>query len=363
MNPLEKFTLWQATSTFQKTREAFYEDLAEAINDKESYTDFIAIRRERAAKQKDPLLPLYTIWLSRTAKDGGRLSSILKGFAPDADIMIIAAMEDKGDLANGLKFLGSTVKDQQEMKASIVAAISMPIVVTILMVGLMVLLSLGVIPKFAEIAPVSRWNLIGRILYKISYSITNYGIFMLAALMGGFYWFIWSLPNWTGPRRKRLDEHLPYRIYRDYSGSIFLVSLASMLRAGDSLVNALGALRKRGSTWQRWHIAKIIKNMDGAKSYGEAFGTGIFSQTLTNRLIDYSRRSPKFDQVVARIGIEGIAKVRKEINVQAKVLNVILITVLGALLGFMFVGVILTAQGLNQSIKEDIAAQTRGGVK
>lgn len=361
MNILQKFNQWSAIRTFQSSRETFYEDLAEAIAEKESYSDFITIRKVRATKQKDPLLPLYTSWLTRTSKAGGKLSYILKGTAPDSDIMIIAAMEDKGDLANGLRFLSSTVKDQQAMKGAIVAAITMPCVVSALMGGLMVMLSLLVIPQFAQIAPVEKWNSVGKILYGISYAVTHYGILMLAAFICALYAFGWSLNNWTGSTRNKLDKRLPYRIYRDYTGAIFLVSLASMLRAGDTLVNSLDALKSRSKPWQRMHISQITKNLDRAASYGEAFASGIFSQSLTNRLIDYSRRSSEFDRVVAKIGIEGIAKVRGEINSSAKLLNGILTVVLGCALGFMFVGIIWTAQGLSVSIKESIHSQMRGG--
>lgn len=359
MNMLDNINRWFAVRTFQKSREEFYEDLAEAIKEKDSYTDFITVRKQRAVKQKDPLLPLYTLWLKRTSKEGGKLSHILKGSAPDSDIMVIAAMEDKGHLDEGLKFLSRTVKDQQEMKAAIRSAITMPCIVVVLMVGLMVMLSLAVIPQFTQIAPVEKWNTVGQMIYGISYIVTHFGIFLLFAAIAGVWAFGWSLNNWTGPTRAKLDKKLPYRMYRDYTGAIFLVSLASMLRAGDTLVNALNMIKRRSPPWQRAHIVKITKNLDRVSNYGEAFSTGVFSQSLNNRLIDYSRRSSEIDLIISKLGIEGIAKVRKEINVSAKVMNGILTGVLGCALAFMFVGIIWTSFGLSAGIKSDVQSQLR----
>lgn len=359
MKILDNLNRWFAVRTFQKSREDFYEDLSEAIKGKDSYTDFITARKVRAAKQKDSLLPLYTLWLKRTAVEGGKLSHILKGSAPDSDIMVIAAMEDKGELDKGLLFLARTVKDQQEMKAAIRSAVMMPCIVTVLMVALMVMLSLAVIPQFVQIAPVERWNAVGQMIYAVSYVVTHFGALLFLAALACVWAFGWSLNNWTGPTRNKFDKKLPYRMYRDYTGAIFLVSLASMLRAGDTLVNSLNMIKRRSPPWQRAHIVKITKNLDRAASYGEAFSTGIFSQNLNNRLIDYCRRSSEIDVIIGRLGLEGIAKVRSEINGSAKLLNGILTGVLGCALAFMFVGIIWTSFGLSASIKADVSSQMR----
>lgn len=350
-----------AVRSFRKTRESFYDDLADAIKDSEPMVKFISIRKTRSIKQRDPISILYANWIKRMDKEGGKLSYVLKGAAPEGDILVLAAIEDKGDLADGLRFLASTIKDQRGMKEAMIAGIIMPAIVSLIMIIFMVVLSVYVIPVFADIAPVKKWNGIGQILYGMSYTVTHYGILLLILAGSLGFWFVWSLSNWTGLRRAVIDRYLPYSVYRDYNGAIFLVSLAVMMHSGDTLVRSLETLKKRGSPWLRWHITRILKNLDKtAGNYGEAFATGIFSQHLTNRIVDYSRRSSEFDKVISRIGIEGIAKVRKEVESSAKLLNMILITVLGALLAFMLVGTILTAQGLSTSLKEEVNMQKFG---
>lgn len=344
--------------TFNKTREKFYEDLADAITDRETLTKFISIRKTRSIKQNDPLAALYASWINRLSKKGGRLSYMLQGTAPESDLMILAAIEGKGELPVGLRFLAKTIKDRRGMKASMQAAIAMPAVVTLIMLIFMGILSVFVIPVFAELAPVDKWITIGKILYAISYVIVHWGLLLLVLGGGLLALFFWSLNNWTGKQRAVVDRYLPYRVYRDYTGAIFLVALAGMLKAGDSLNRALEQLKKRNSPWLRWHIDQILKNMDkSSENYGEAFSTGVFSQELSNRLVDYSRRSGEFESVVSRIGVEGIGQIRTEVDESAKKLNLFLVVVLGGILAFMLVGVVLTAQGLSSSLREEVSMQ------
>jgi toxin coregulated pilus biosynthesis protein E len=354
----EKISNYFAVKSFRDTREVFYEDLADAVKDGELLSAFIGIRKARAVKQKDPLAPLYSKWLIRMNKKGGRLSHILNGSAPESDLMVISSIEDKGNLSEGLKFIASTIKDQRGMSRAIKGAIFMPAIVSIVMIAFMVILSVFVIPVFAQIAPPEKWAGIGKAMYIISYSVTHFGIFLLAGVVAAICWFSWSLNNWVGPRREFLDQYLPYSVYRDYTGSIFMVSLASMLHSGDTLVRALEQLKKTAPLWLKWQINKILKNINGtSRNYGEAFAVGVFSRSLTNRLIDLSRRSSEFDKVIARIGIEGIVKVRTAVEESAKKLNVVLIAVLGCCLAFMLVGTLLTAQGLSASLKEQVNNQ------
>ncbi len=347
-----------AVKTFRGMREQFYEDLAEAVSDSEPIAKFIEVRRARALKQKDSLAVLYATWLKRMNKRGGKLSYVLKGTVPESDIFVLSAIEDKGDLAEGLRFLAKTIRDQRGMTAALIGAIVMPIIVSVVMVGFMVVLALFVVPVFVEIAPVEKWNGIGKVLYSVSYAITHYGMLMLAGGVALIAGFIWTLSNWTGAGRAIVDKHLPYSVYRDYHGALFLVALAVMMHSGDTLMRALEVLKARSTPWLRWHIVRIIRNVDRmAGNYGESFATGVFSQQLTNRIVDYSRRSSELDKVISRIGIDGIERVRKDVESGAKLMNSILIAVLGALLAFMLVGTILTAQGLSDSLKKEVSMQ------
>src|SRR5260363_25865 len=87
----ERLSIQWAILRIRRTREQFYEDLSEAIADKESINQFIHIRRARAIQQKDPLSCLYPVMLNRLSQRGGSLARMLHGIVPDTDLMIITS--------------------------------------------------------------------------------------------------------------------------------------------------------------------------------------------------------------------------------------------------------------------------------
>lgn len=343
---------------FQSRRAQFYEDYAEAVLDTEPMIKFLSIRHARAIRQKSPLAILYKRWISRIDKEGGKLSYILAGSVPSSDIMMLSAIEDKGALEKSLMFLARTIREQREMAAAMRAAVTMPIIIGLVMIVFLSVLSFYVIPIFVQVAPVKKWVSIGKAIYYISFVVVHYGVFLLAGVIAVAVWFKWSLANWTGKRRVKFDRFMPYRLFRDNEGAIFLVSLATMLKAGDSVSKALSVLRRRSTPWMRWHITAMLRNLDrNFDNPGEAFNTGLFSQELSNRINDYARRSGRLDEVMVRIGIEGIGQVRKEIEKSAKVFNVLLTLLMGAVLAFMLLGIVLTGQGLSTALKQEVTRQ------
>lgn len=348
-----------AIRRFRSTREDFYVDLAEAIKDKEPVAKFLSIRRTRAIEQKDSFARLYQIFLDRLEHKGGSLSHMLSDVAPDSDLMVIASVEQRGDVGEGLRFLAQTIKSQRAMAGEMAAALAVPVLVTAVCVGFIIMLSFFVIPVYESIVPPSKWNSMGKSIYMVSYVTRHYGLLIVAGFAAAMWWFVWSIPNWRGRRRVKFDNYIPYRVFRDYHGAIFMVALASLMVSGETLVRSLEKLKRRGKPWLRWHINAILgRLLTKSRNYGEAFATGIFSQHLSNRLIDQARRSSDFNEVIRKMGIEGIDKTKEEVRKSAKRLNLALIFVLGGVVAYLLLGTLYTAQGLSAGIRESIRHQS-----
>ncbi|KVO15202.1 type II secretion system F family protein [Burkholderia ubonensis] len=340
---------------FRSTREKFYIDLAEAIKDKEPTAKFLSIRLTRAIKQKDPYGRLYQIFLERLDQKGGSLSHMVSGIVPDTDLLVIASIEARGDLDEGLRFLATTIKSQRAMTAEMAAAMLVPALVTTVCLGFIGMLSFFVIPVYETIVPPEKWNSMGKSIYAVSYVARHYGLIVLIAAAAILWRFKWSIPNWRGRRRAKVDNYIPYRVFRDYYGSIFMVALASLMVSGETLVRSLEKLKRRAKPWLRWHINTILNRLLTENlSYGEAFATGIFGQELSNRLIDQSRRSSDFNQVIKKMGVEGIEEAREQVRKSAKSLNIALIFVLGGVVAYLLLGTLYTAQGLSSGLRESI---------
>lgn len=350
-----------AIRTFVKQRTAFYEELAEALADGEALARFFSDRAARAVVQKDPLALLYKAWLRRMdqpGSEGGRLSYVLRGFAPVMDLMVISSFDTGQHIASGLEFLASTIKKQQKMRAVLIAALAVPALILAMVLVFFIVNAYMVVPVFLSIAPPKDWGTVGYGLYLASIIVTHYGV-VVAMLLAGLVWaFVWSLPNWSGSRRVQWDRRVPYRIFRDYNAATFLVAVAMMLNAGQSLHLTMEELKKRSSPWLRWHINRISRGLNRASgAFGEAFNTGLLAQPIANRLTDSSRRSPKFHEVVTRIGVDGLDKTAAEVEKSAKRMNTILFICMGILVGTMILGTMRTGQVLAEAMQQQVNKQ------
>ncbi len=348
-----------AIHRFCAKRENFYEDLAEAIADKESIAKFIQIRKARALHQKDRNARLYPLMLSRLGQKGGSLSRMLQGVVPKTDEMVLAAIEHTDSVAQGLKLLALTIANQRRMTEVMRLALVGPSLILTVCLIFISIMSYLVIPVFGEIVPPERWDAVGRSLYFISYITRHFGVLILIGILAVIAWFIWSIQGWSGLKRARLDAYVPYRLFRDYYGTIFLASLGLLLISGETLMRALDKLKRYASPWLRWHIVKMTRQLLATTSnYGKIFNTGVFGQELANRLIDASRRNGDFSVVVQKLGIGGIEQATKRVERSAKLLNIALFFILGGFVAYLLIATVMTAQGLSRGLEKELNQST-----
>jgi hypothetical protein len=122
------FALWRGIRAFRRHRADFYEDLAEALDDKAVLVTELKKHVVRAHRRRSPAATLYSLWLRRMDKSD--FSTSLKGTVPPMDSLVLLAAENSGNLPYGLRFLSTTVRAVGKIKGSILSAVAMPIIVT-----------------------------------------------------------------------------------------------------------------------------------------------------------------------------------------------------------------------------------------
>lgn len=345
---------FSARMQFKKMRADFYEDLGEALDDKgelvPTLTDWM---RRCASRRKDRgLAAIYALWLRRM--DTMPFAQAIAGTVPKMDTMILAASESAGDLAKGLRFLAKAVRISEKMKGVIIKASIMPVLVAVVLSIVVSIFAYQLTPVLEQIYPVADWPLAGKALYALSWIATEIGPIALPIVIVGGIAFVWSLENWTGPLRSRLDQHLPYSIYRDYAGGIFLVTLASLMHVGNSLTESLTLLRKSSTPWLGWHIAKMMRNLDvSPESPGAAMNTGVFSQQLADRIESFGQRGD-FREALAKVGIQGVDRVISITEKNALWMNLIGMLAGGVVVGTLLLGVVTTSIEADSAIKKQI---------
>ncbi|PVX85829.1 hypothetical protein [Paraburkholderia unamae] len=318
MNPV---MLGLAKFSFRGRRQAFYADLAEALGDNANLAEYLEETRDQLARRRDVETGLFDLWLSRL--DNQSFPQAIVGTVPRMDIMILGAADAAGNLTKGLRFLAMTVAIASRMKGALVGALTMPAFLGLMLVAYILVFGFVMEPMLESIAPPANWPFIGRVVYHMSVALRDYGVVVGAVVLAIFFLVAWLMPRWSGRTRARVDNIFPvYSIYRGYSGSIFLVALASLMQSDVGLAESLAELRREAMPWLRWHIDEIAHRLDGeADEPAKAFATGVFSQANTDRVESFGRRS-NFEDAISKVGIGTVDKLVEQVTAIARVLNV-----------------------------------------
>lgn len=331
-------------------RAAFYEDMAAALRDGVDIVSFLQKRANRAQQMKDPLGPLYRIWLHRM--DSVSFSGAVRGDIPITEAMVISAAENSASLDNDLEFLSTIVRGVAGMKKAILGAMVVPIIVFCLIAALIYGFATFFVPLLEGIIPPEKWPLSGRILKTVSDFVMSYGIVLLILIIGVVTGFITSLTRLTGPLRRTLDEWPPYSLFRAHYGAVTLIVLAAMMGAGKALVESLESIGKNSSQWTLWHVKTILRRLDiMGGDPGKAFDTGLLPRRILNRVIDRAERSD-FGSALRKIGFTVLDDIKKEVESKAKIINLIMLLLAGITIGFMFFGFLDTVYSIQGSLKK-----------
>lgn len=351
----EALRISQARGALRKRRADWYLDLSMALEDRIPLYSTLKKYEVRARKRDPSLALLYRQILRNSMK--GSLADAMRGIAPPSELMVLNAAQISGDesVASGLRFLSETVEKTEKMTRMIRGAVNYPLFLLSLMAAIATGFSYFAVPVLEEIMTVDKWPLAGKILHAASLLIRNHGLLMALSFVSMLGAFFYSLGNWTGNWRVRVDRYLPYSLYRDYSGALLIVSLASLMRSGVSLRSALEQAMQYANPWMRWHVRKILTRLSNNSSsgFGQAFATGVLSPDLEDRITDASERQDPV-QAFVKIGVGSIDRIAISIEASASRINSFMLIICGCVLGGMMLGFMATTQQLNAALKTQV---------
>lgn len=352
---------WSLRSSFNDSREGFYDDIAEAIEDGDPPVQFLTENIEYFERHGNKMSRLYQGFLEQLDEFHGKLSSIFVGVVPDGDMVLLTSIDDGDDeqRVTGFRNIALRTRAVKRMKKTLIEAVALPAFVFPLMMAYMVILAVFIIPEMESILPHQHWKIHERGLYWISYAITKFWyLFVVSGLALGLF-YIRSFAHWTGDRRNSFCEMpligLPHRLYRDFSAANFVTGLAALLNSNDDLVNSLERLAETANPYMNWHIQTIISNLnDDAATTAEAFDTGLLSEEMHRRLTNYARRKEgNFVAGLVRLGSESVSKVDDVVRSSSVKLAIVL-TISGFLMILVTYG---TFTSLNWTIQRHLKQQ------
>lgn len=333
-----------------RTRASFYEDMAAALKDGMDIVTYLSSRAARAARMRDPLGPLYRLWIKRM--DRLSFGNAVVGTLPTNEAAVIMAAETGAELPDNMLFLAGMVRSVAQMKRAVRAAMAVPAIVFTVICGLVYGFSTYFVPVLAQIVPPEKWPSSGQLLKSIADFTVNYGALALIAIAGAVAGFVWSLNNVLGPQRRILDNLPPWNIFRAYTGAISLVSMSALMQSGMSLVDTLEKIAKGSKGWLRWQMRSIIRRLDVYSGEpGKAFDTGLLPLQILNRVADRSQRSD-FGEALKSIGLTVVRDVQTDLEQTTKWLNTVMVVLAALTLGVLIVGFLETTYSIQSSMRK-----------
>lgn len=302
LKPIGRLTRMRIGMKFGLTeRISLYERMAAFLNAGIAVFEAADAIRNRMEKRKDVRARMLQEWLT-VMRDGVRFSEAIKEWIPASEYMLISSGERGQGLVSGLQEAARLSIAASKIKKAIFVGAALPTMLTLMLAAMIGGFDIYMAPVFKNLLPVTQWPESAQTLYGISHFITQYWLWLLVGMGGGATLISLTINGWVGRIREVFDHMPPWSIYKNYQASSFLIGLASMLKAGIALNDALKIMNRNASPWMKVHIEQMLSSMKGGGgNYGEAMDTGLFDEEVAGDIIDYSRLS-SFEHAIYTIG-------------------------------------------------------------
>lgn len=338
-----------------KVRRKFYLKLAAMTENGLGLNDALETMHERLARKSNPQRVIFSEALLRM-QGGASLADAFYGFIPDAEYMLIKSGVDGGDLPNALELTCGLIEAKQKIVKAIVEALSYPILLCSLLLIFMLVLAHYVVPQLSLIVDPAGWRGAAATLYSAALFIASpSGGLLLCGVAGSLASILSTFPYFTGKLRVKCDKLPPWSLYRLIQGSIWLFTLATMLKANVQLSVVLDDMLE-SSKRNRWLTERIYAfraQLNLGKSLGEALDDSGFEfpdKEIVEDLVIYSTL-PGFDARLYSIAQQWLAEGIDHIKGQCKILNYALLFQILAVLCSIALAVSSLQQQLSPSVQ------------
>lgn len=326
----EALVRWQ----FRGQRAEFWRDLATMIRNKISLRDrllTLAAREPNSARGR-----FAQMWLDAmlVRPDFAEAATPL---VPVTDHLMLRAAANANDLPDALDLLGEQIERTQELRSVLMTALVMPLIGLAAAVVLFLVYGGKIFPEFAKVYPMHFWPSFNQDVASVAMFLAGPGgIAILVGLAALLTIYALSLDRWTGPIRVWLDDHfLPYSAVRDLRGIGVLMALATLLRNRVSLRDSIVRMGEAGSPWLAWHADQILEG--AATRYASdpvaALGTGVLSDALYHRLVDYGKVGAlDLPELLLRAARDEAAALKRRMERLARVLTVATLLIAGGVM-------------------------------
>lgn len=199
-------------------------------------------------------------------RGGKSLADACRSHLPYDEASLVETGEKTGNLVGAFRDCVRLIEARQRIARLVISVVALPSITWSLMGALLYVIATWMVPSMAQRQNPELWTGIPSLLYALSNLVTHYGLLIVAVVLTLIVVSFVTLPYFCGLQvrpdspiwktklslvlqttRMRLESIPPWSIYKVLHGSIFLLNMSVMLRAGVGQLSALSILSRSAS--------------------------------------------------------------------------------------------------------------------
>lgn len=283
----------RAASRFHTQRARYYEYLANMLQSSKGETKLLTLfERDAERYAGKPRGILCAWWEQQLLANGGRFADALLGTLPADEVTVLRVAEDAGPgaLEAGLRDVARIAMLSDRIRGEALSTMAAAVVGAAVGIGMLTIYPIFAAAKLRELfgfIPMEFWGAKGTAFIHHAENVVAFGPYVAAVLVILGAYVYWSIANFVGPTREKLDEKFAlFQAIRDMKAALFLATMATLTsRRGNvmyTLAESLQTLASGARTaWLRWRIDQIATRLEVSGAVdAEVFDTNLISKEM-----------------------------------------------------------------------------------
>ncbi|HVV99640.1 MAG TPA: type II secretion system F family protein [Planctomycetaceae bacterium] len=327
----------------------FYSQLADLLHSGVPLLRSLEVLEQQASH---PTIAAVLQDVRQQVADGTRLADSLRRHPQvfgELAVSMVRAGEEGGFLEDVLKQVATFTEHQEELKARVVGAMAYPAFLAVACIVVVAGMLIFLVPKFAPIferlAAAGELPTPTKILMAGSDFLKVYGIWVVAALIGGGWYGLQKMKTEAGRRfvdKWRLKAKGIGPIVRSLAVARFCRILGTLLRNGVPILNSLRIAKDAtGNVLLSEAIGSAADNISAGKSLAKPLAaSGQFSSEVVE-MITVGEEANNLEQVLLNIADNMERRTYRQLELFVRLLEPSLLLVMAVVIVFVMIALLL----------------------
>jgi type II secretory pathway component PulF len=280
----------------------------------------------------------------RLMRSGIPFHRALMSWIPSQEYLLLESCYQ--DIPRALGIMTQHGENLKNIQNALIGALTYPVVMMIMLIGVLVTLAFYIMPNMAKLAPPDKWPPMSYSLYELANFIADYYAVLSLIIISALLFIAYSLSRVTAPYcRDLLDKLPPWNIYKGYTSIAFLLALSSSIKLGASFNTAVIKIHRISTQYLQSFLRKMNSRLKNGNSFGDAVDVGLFDDDTLVNLSVYASTN-KLEQGIQYLAEHNLLEHRAMIEKRGKVLGYFVMAFVATMIGW----IILAMYGMQSAV-------------